>query len=144
MKYLQKFENYNFIEVKELINSLSDLCLELSDNNIEYEIYPSNDILIKILTFDYKNLLDKDTKVKIPDFFLSIYVEKKLKNDTTYKDWFIDFLYKLEGMMELYKFECLYSVRYIGGDIMNLDSLEELLELDDLIMHIIINFKIKK
>jgi len=147
MKYLKKFENYNFIQVKELIDSLKDLSLELSDNNVHFNIQPKNDILIKILTLDYKNLLDNDTKVKVPDFCMTIYINKELKNKKGLfetPEWFKEFLYRLESTMDMYNFNCQYSVSYIGGDVSYFNNLEEIFELNDLIDTIKVDFKIKK
>jgi hypothetical protein len=147
MKHIKTFEKFNFNSIKEVIDDLRFLLLELKDNNIYYRIDPNDDISIKILSLHLKgDVLDSDTKVKMPNFSLTIYVNKELKSKTgllDFPDWFKDTLERVESFMSDYNLNCLYSVTYPGGDILNLDSINELFELNGLEDTIIIDFKKK-
>lgn len=74
-KYNQFNESNSFNETKEIIQTIKDICEELSDENIEWLVFPNDDIRIKILGLKIYNL----TELPI-DFYVEINIEDSVIN----------------------------------------------------------------
>jgi hypothetical protein len=58
MKYLLKFnESNSFLDLKEIIYSLEDICMDLKDEGFTINILPDNDIRLKMLSIVVSNTL---------------------------------------------------------------------------------------
>lgn len=58
MKHIKKFEKFKFLDIKEIIFNLEEILINLKDINLDYEIYPTNDIKLKMISLKLQNLLD--------------------------------------------------------------------------------------
>ncbi len=51
MKYLKSYklinDNNNFFDLKEILQDVKDICLELEDQGLSVQVYPQDDIKIK-------------------------------------------------------------------------------------------------
>lgn len=70
-------ESLKYFELKSIIQTLYDICLDLKDESIEYVIYPFDDIQIKLLTLQLSDLIERNIKNSI-DFRLVIDLHKML------------------------------------------------------------------
>jgi hypothetical protein len=60
-------ESNHFLDLKEMIEDIKDILIELEDNDIPYKIYPDNDISLKKLSLSIRRLIFKKE-----DFYIKI------------------------------------------------------------------------
>jgi len=69
-------ESNHFLELKEMIEDIKDILIELEDNDITYRIHPEDDIQIKKLSLSIRGLLFNKT-----DFYIKIESELNLREE---------------------------------------------------------------
>jgi hypothetical protein len=127
---------------------LRELCYELSDENIIWRIYPDSEIRKNILSFQLRDILDKNRPDKV-EFYLEIHINSKLTDPNKRSgmfdapEWFIIFLKRIENSMSYYDFKTIVSVR-LPGDREYLENIEELSEYKGLVWSIRLDFELVK
>jgi len=148
MKHLKLFENFKLTDISNIILDLRDLCYELDDEGINWVVYPDTEIRKNILSFQLRDLLDKNRSDKV-QFFLEILVNHKLTDSTKRSgmfdapEWFIEFLKRVEDSMSYYDFKTIVSVK-LTGDREYLESIEELSEYKGLVWSVRLEFELVK
>ena len=144
MRYLKTYKIFEsrFLEFREVISTINDICLEFEDNNCHCKITPENDIHLNIVSLKSRGHLGS---IKQP-FFLEIDVDRRIiKQDDNrsgfglFPDWFIETCQRVEDYMMSVGFKTLLSVRY-PTDWVNLD-INELEEQTGLIQKVKLEFK---
>jgi len=145
-KHLDVSENFKLTDISNIMLDLRDLCYELDDEGINWTVYPDTEIRKNILSFQLRDLLDKNRSDKV-QFYLEIDVNNKL-TDTSKRsgmfdspEWFIDFLKRIEDSMSYYNFKTIVSVR-LPGDREYLENIEELSEYKGLVWSIKLEFEL--
>ena len=60
MKYLVSYNESNkFLRVKNIIEDIKDICLEIQDKGFTFKIEPSNDIKMKVMSLQGDTISDK-------------------------------------------------------------------------------------
>lgn len=132
MKHLKSYKLFEsrFVELKEVISTIKDICQEFEDNNCNYQIEPSNDIRIKVMALQGKGEVFQD--INMP-FYIDIDIDRRIiKQDEkrsgfgTFPEWFIETCRRIEDYMLSEGFKTLVSVRYPTEWInLDIDELEE-------------------
>lgn len=144
MRYLKKYKIFEsrFLEFREVISTINDICLEFEDNNCHCKITPENDIHLNIVSLKSRGLIGSISQ----PFFLEIDVDRRIiKQDENrsgfglFPDWFIETCQRVEDYMMSVGFKTLLSVRY-PTDWVNLD-IDELEEQTGLIQKVKLEFK---
>jgi hypothetical protein len=143
MRYLRKFNESRYDDVKNIIDNLKDICLDFVDNNCNYHIEPSNDIRIKVMALQGKG--DVFQGINMP-FYIDIDVDRRIiKQDEKrtgfgpFPEWFIETCKRIEDYMNSEGYNTLVSVRY-PTDWVNLD-IDELEEQTGLIQKVKLEFE---
>jgi len=108
--YKKKNENLKLVDLSNIILDLRELCYELSDENIIWRIYPDSEIRKNILSFQLRDILDKNRPDKV-EFYLEIHINSKLTDPNKRSgmfdapEWFIIFLKRIENSMSYYDFK---------------------------------------
>lgn len=148
MKYIKLFENFRLNDVSNIMLEIRDLCYELDDEGISWKIYPDTEIRKNILSFQLRDLLNKESGDKVI-FYLDIDVNNKLTDRNKRSgmldlpQWFIEFLTRVEDSMSYYNFKTIPSVR-LPGDRQYLDNIDELSEFKGLVWSIRLEFELVK
>jgi hypothetical protein len=148
MKYIKLFENFRLNDVSNIMLDIRDLCYELDDEGISWKIYPDTEIRKNILSFQLRDLLNKERSDKVL-FYLDIDVNSKLTDSTKRSgmfqapQWFIDLLERVESTVKYYGFKTICSVR-LAGDRQYLDSIDELSQFSGLVWSIRLEFELDK
>ncbi len=148
MKYLKPYKLFEskFLDFKEMISTIKDICQEFEDNNCSCRIEPSNDIRIKVMALQGKGEVFQD--INMP-FYVEIDIDRRIIAPDEKRSgfgplptWFIDTCRRLEDYMIAEGFKILPSIRY-GTDWENFETLDELAEQQSLIYKVKLEF-IKK
>lgn len=137
MKHIKKFNEVNYyLDLSESIRVLHDICYELKDEGIDYNIQPDNEIKVKMLSMVLNNKIEK----RDIDFYLEIdTVNEKLINS----EWFIETLQRVEDYMSDIGFNTQYSANYYSGKIIKKDvkSIYDITKTKGVIKSIRLDFK---
>lgn len=143
MRYLRKFNESRYYDLKNIIDNLKDICLDFVDNNCNYQIEPSNDIRIKVMALQGKGEVFQD--INMP-FYIDIDIDRRIiKQDEKrtgfgpFPEWFIETCKRIEDYMNSEGYKTLVSVRY-PTDWVNLD-IDELEEQTGLIQKVKLEFE---
>jgi hypothetical protein len=132
MRYLKSYKLFEarFVEFREVVSTIKDICQEFEDNNCNCKITPEdNDIHLNIVSLKSRGLLGS---IKMP-FFLEINIDRRIiKLDNSrigfgeFPEWFIENCRRIEDFMLSEGFNTLISVRYPTDWInLDIDELEE-------------------
>lgn len=144
MKHLKTYKIFEarFLEFREIISNINDICLEFEDNNCHCKITPENDIHLNIVSLKSRGHLGSISQ----PFFLEIDVDRRIiKQDENrsgfglFPDWFTETCKRVEDYMMSVGFKTLLSVRY-PTDWVNLD-IDELEEQTGLIQKVKLEFE---
>lgn len=143
MRHLKSYKLFEarFVEFREVVSTIKDICQEFEDNNCHCEITPENDIHLNIVSLKSRGHLGS---IKQP-FYLSIDIDRRIiKQDEKrsgfgpFPEWFIETCRRIEDYMLSEGFKTLVSVRY-PTDWINLD-IDELEEQTGLIQKVKLEF----
>jgi hypothetical protein len=130
-----------FIEFRELVSTIKDICQEFEDNNCHCEITPKDDIKLNIVSLKSRGHLDSISQ----SFYLDIDIDRRIiKSDNSrsgfgeFPEWFIETCRRIEDFMLSEGFNTLISARY-PTDWINLD-IDELEEQTGLIQKVKLEF----
>ncbi len=144
MKYLKSYKLFEsrFVEFRELISTINDICQEFIDHNCSCCIFPQDDIKLNIVSLKSRGHLGSISQ----PFYLEIDIDRRIivSNEKRsefgpFPEWFIDNCRRVEDFMKAEGFETKPSVRY-GTDWENLDSIDELSEVIGLIYKVRLEF----
>lgn len=147
MKFIKSFNLFEskFSDFKEIISTIKDICQEFEDNNCSCRIEPSNDIRIKVMALQGKNVFQN---INMP-FYAEIDIDRRIIAPDEKRSgfgplpvWFIDTCRRLQDYMTAEGFNTFPSIRY-GTDWENFETLDELAEQESLIYKVKLEF-IKK
>ena len=131
-----------FVEFREVISTIEDICQEFKDNNCYCEITPESDIHLNVISLKNRGHLGG---VKQP-FYLSIDIDRRIiaqdekrSGFGLFPEWFIETCRRIEDFMLSEGFKTLPSVRY-GTDWENLNTIDDLSEVIGLIYKIKLEF----
>lgn len=131
-----------FVEVREVISTIKDICQEFKDNNCYCEITPESDIHLNVISLKNRGHLGG---IKQP-FYLSIDIDRRIiaqdekrSGFGLFPEWFIETCRRIEDFMSSEGFKTLPSVRY-GTDWENLNTIDDLSEVIGLIYKIKLEF----
>lgn len=145
MKYLKPYKLFEskFLDFKEMISTIKDICQEFEDNSCYCRIEPSNDIRIKVMALQGKGEVFQD--INMP-FYVEIDIDRRIIAPDEKRSgfgplptWFIDTCRRLEDYMIAEGFKTLPSIRY-GTDWENFETLDELAEQQSLIYKVKLEF----
>jgi hypothetical protein len=140
LKSYKLFESKNFKDIKEIIQNLEDMSLEFKDNDCDVLIIPNDDIKVKKLSLNLRDLVTSFRQ----EFYLEVSLSKSILKYSnggyeSLPDWFVDQLRIISDYMESEGFRISYSVRY-GADWENFNSIDELASLEALIYRVRLQF----
>ena len=131
-----------FVEFREVISTIKDICQEFKDNNCYCEITPESDIHLNVISLKNRGHLGG---IKQP-FYLSIDIDRRIiaqdekrSGFGLFPEWFIETCRRIEDFMLSEGFKTLPSVRY-GTDWENLNTIDDLSEVIGLIYKIKLEF----
>ena len=131
-----------FVEFREVISTIKDICQEFKYNNCYCEITPESDIHLNVISLKNRGHLGG---VKQP-FYLSIDIDRRIiaqdekrSGFGLFPEWFIETCRRIEDFMLSEGFKTLPSVRY-GTDWENLNTIDDLSEVIGLIYKIKLEF----
>ena len=142
MKHIKSYRLFEsrFVELKEVVSTIKDICQEFEDNNCLCKIFPQDYIKLKIVS------IKKSTYWKYDTFYLEIDINRRIispdENRTGFgslPEWFIETCRRLEDYMLSEGFETKPSVRY-GTDWENFETIDELSEVIGLIYKVKLEF----
>ena len=121
MRYLKTYKIFEsrFIDFRKSLNTLSDFCLEFSDNGCSYKIHPEGDIQLNIVSLKSRGHLGRISQ--------PFYVEIDVRNIRAFDglpEWFIENCKTIESFMSSNGFETLPSVK--RADWEYLDTVDDL------------------
>lgn len=123
MRYLKTYKIFEsrFIEFRKSLNTLSDICLEFSDNGCGYKIYPEGDIQLNIVSLRSRGYL---SSISSP-FYVEIDV-RNIKAFYVIPEWFIETCRTIESFMISNGFKTLPSVKRADWEYLDtVDDLED-------------------
>lgn len=110
-----------FVEFREIVSTIKDICQEFEDNNCECEIFPQDDIKLNIVSLKSRGHIGS---IKQP-FYLEIDIDMRIiepKPGNRYlPEWFIENCRRIEDYMISEGFETKPSIRYD-----NFETIDEL------------------
>jgi hypothetical protein len=142
MKHIKSYRLFEsrFVELKEVVSTIKDICQEFEDNNCFCKVFPQGDIKLKIVSIKKSSYWDYNT------FYLEIDINRRIistdENRTglgSLPEWFIETCRRLEDYMLSEGFETKPSVRY-GTDWENFETIDELSEVIGLIYKVKLEF----
>lgn len=145
MKHLKSYKLFEsrFVELKEVISTIKDICQEFKDNNCNYQIEPSNDIRIKVVALQLKGEVFQD--IKMP-FYVDIDIDRRIiiqdekrSGFGPFPEWFIETCRRIEDYMLSEGFKTLVSIKY-PVDWENLDTIDDLQDVSGLIQKVELEF----
>jgi hypothetical protein len=134
MKYLKKYKLFesNFLEFKEIVSTIKDICQEFEDNNCHCDIEPKDDIKLNILSKKKRGYFN-GTIVK---FYVDINIDRRICQDVkrsgsilypvSLPEWFIETCKRIDDFMESEGFRTSPSINYLGGSWENFLYIEDL------------------
>jgi len=144
MKHLKSYKIFEsrFVEFREVVSTIKDICQEFEDNNCECKIFPQDDIKLNIVSLKSRGHLGS---IKQP-FYLEIDIDRRIIAQDEkrtgfgpFPEWFIETCRRIEDYMLSEGFETKPSVRY-GTDWENFETIDELSEVIGLIYKIKLEF----
>jgi hypothetical protein len=130
-------ESNHFLELKEMIEDIKDILIELDDNDINYRIHPEDDIQIKLLSFSIRDLIS--TKI---DFYILINFLDFSKNQ-----WLISTFKQLENYLLSNNFKLQYIVSVLNKNeihgMVSIDTSEKYDNIDSVLYNHSNIFKLK-
>ena len=144
MKHLKSYKIFEsrFVEFREVVSTIKDICQEFEDNNCECKIFPQDDIKLNIVSLKSRGHLGS---IRQP-FYLEIDIDRRIiaqdekrNGFGPFPEWFIERCREIESYMESEGFETKPSVRY-GTDWENFETIDELSEVIGLIYKIKLEF----
>jgi hypothetical protein len=144
MKHLTPYKIFEsrFVEFREVVSTIKDICQEFEDNNCECKIFPQDDIKLNIVSLKSRGHLGS---IKQP-FYLEIDIDRRIIAQDEkrtgfgpFPEWFIETCRRIEDYMSSEGFETKPSVRY-GTDWENFETIDELSEVIGLIYKIKLEF----
>jgi len=140
--YTTIFES-RFVEFREVVSTIKDICQEFEDNNCHCEITPEkNDIHLNIVSLKSRGHL---SSIKQP-FYLEINIDRRIiKQDEKrsgfgpFPEWFIETCRRIEDYMSYEGFKTLPSIKY-PVDWENLDDIDNLSESTGMIQKVKLEF----
>ena len=127
MKHIKSYKIFeaSFLELRELVSTIKDICYDFEDNNCHCEIEPKDDIQLNMVSLNSRGLL-RSIKQK---FYLDIDVNRVVIDGNfvfgQLPEWFIENCKRIEDYMMSNGFKTLPSVIY-PTDWENFDSIDEL------------------
>jgi len=143
MKHIKSYKIFEsrFLEFREVISTIKDICQEFEDNNCHCEVFPKDDIKLNVVSLKSRGHLGSITQ----PFYLDIDIDRRIINLNhersgfgTFPEWFIETCRRIEEFMLSEGFKTLPSVRY-PTDWVNLD-IDELEEQTGLIQKVKLEF----
>jgi hypothetical protein len=145
MKHLKSYKIFEsrFIEFREVVSTIKDICQEFEDNNCHCEITPEkNDIHLNIVSLKSRGHLGSLTM----PFFLEINIDRRIiKQDEKrsgfgpFPEWFIETCRRIEDYMSSEGFETIPSIKY-PVDWEYLDTVDNLQDVSGLIQKVKLEF----
>jgi len=144
MKHLTPYKIFEsrFVEFREVVSTIKDICQEFEDNNCECKIFPQDDIKLNIVSLKSRGHLGS---IKQP-FYLEIDIDRRIIAQDEkrtgfgpFPEWFIETCRRIEDYMSSEGFETKPAVRY-GTDWENFETIDELSEVIGLIYKIKLEF----
>lgn len=129
MRYLKSYKLFEsrFLEFREVISTIKDICQEFEDNNCQCEIEPKDDIQLNIASLKSRGHL---SSIKM-NFYLDIDIDRRICQDEKrsgmgpFPHWFIETCKRIEDFMTDEGFKTLPSVKY-PTEWENFDNIDEL------------------
>ncbi len=142
----RQIKESRFVEFREVVSTIKDICQEFEDNNCHCEITPEdNDIHLNIVSLKSRGHLGS---IKMP-FYLEININKAKinwmydkhdgKQENLFPEWFIEICRRIEDFMLSEGFKTLPSVKY-PTDWENFESIDELEEQTGLVSKVKLEF----
>ena len=142
MKHLKPYKLFEarFVEFREVVSTIKDICQEFEDNNCHCKITPEdNDIHLNIVSLKSRGHLGS---IKIP-FYLDIDIDMRIiepkPGNRYFPEWFIENCRRIEDYMTSEGFETLVSIKY-PVDWENLDTIDDLSEVIGMIYKVKLEF----
>jgi len=97
-------ESNSYFETKEIVTTLKEICQELSDEDIHYQMEPSNDIRIKMLGLYLHDILETPY-LPIEKFYVKTFYSKDPDKQKTIIDTLthLEFFIKSQGLKFYYE-----------------------------------------
>lgn len=129
MKYLKSYKMFEsrFLEFREVVSTIKDICQEFEDNNCHCDIEPKDDIQLNLVSLKSRGHISS-IKQK---FYLDIDIDRRICFDDKrsglgpFPEWFIETCKRIEDYMSDNGFKTLPSVKY-PTDWENFESVDEL------------------
>jgi hypothetical protein len=132
MKHIKSYKLFEarFLEFREVVSTIKDICQEFEDNNCHCEIFPKDDIKLNVVSLKSRGHLGSITQ----PFYLEININTKilLSNNKSvnllnpkFPDWFIENCRRIEDYMNSNGFRTLPNLKY-PSDLENFDNVDEL------------------
>jgi hypothetical protein len=124
MNYIKKFENFKFLDIKEIILNIKDLLIDIEDVGLDYQIYPTNDIKLKMISLKFQNLLDeKENDSRVDPLEIEIFNIEYDEN----VDVIINTIKKIKSYLNYLNLEITISVSYLSNErsYMDIEGLKE-------------------
>lgn len=142
----RQIKESRFVEFREVVSTIKDICQEFEDNNCHCEITPEDDdIHLNIVSLKSRGHLGS---IKMP-FYLEININKAKinwmydkhdgKQENLFPEWFIEICRRIEDFMLSEGFKTLPSVKY-PTDWENFESIDELEEQTGLVSKVKLEF----
>lgn len=139
MRYLKAYKLFesSFEVVKSMVETLKDLSIDFEDNDCKCRIEPSNDIRIKVMALQGKDIFQD---INMP-FYIEIDIDRRIiaNGFGTLPYWFIESCKRIEYYMSSEGFKTHPSIRY-ATDWENFDTIDELAEQQSLIYKVKLEF----
>lgn len=144
MRHLKSYKVFEarFVEFREVLSTIKDICQEFEDNNCHCKILPQDDIKLNIVSLKSRGHLGS---IKQP-FYLEIDIDRRIIEQDEkrtgfglFREWFIEACRRIEDFMSSEGFKTLPSVRY-PVDWENLDTVDDLQDIFGLIQKVKLEF----
>lgn len=148
MRYLKSYKLFEarFVEFREVVSTIKDICQEFEDNNCHCEIEPKDDIKLNIVSLKSRGHLGSISQ----PFYLEIDIDRRIyKQDEKglwtefghFPEWFIEDCRRIEDFMSSEGFKTLPSFRYPSSiHYLNLDTVDDLQNISGLIQKVKLEF----
>lgn len=136
MKYIKLykfFENINFFDLKNIVNDLHDICIELEDLGIEYKIFPDNEIRVKILLNNIKYNIPIVDKERI-NLSLVFDLFNNLSDKKENLDWLTEFIERVSEFGKINNFKPKLQIcDLMDSNYLNLKVISDDLSIEDIL-----------
>jgi hypothetical protein len=144
MKHLKSYKIFEsrFVEFREVVSTIKDICQEFEDNNCHCEIFPKDDIKLNVVSLKSRGHLGS---IKMP-FYLDIDIDRRIivqdekrSGFGPFPEWFIETCRRIEDYMSSEGFETIPSIKY-PVDWEYLDTVDNLQDVSGLIQKVKLEF----